>query len=923
MTVPAGYTLHGSLFVYPAPSGNGLIIQGQNDISTNFHFCLDDTPTIQAIINAYPSVGVLRLVNICLQTKLDFTPWAGNNNVLELEGQNRCAMNKAELDIGSYMAVVGIGGGSGGGAVPIVEGQASFGSSNSKNPSDGSPEPNNLVTNAFVDSVTYKCFEFHINQAPSLDASGLVGQVMTISSVMDPTWNGTYCVIASYGAITRVVPKVASPTTPTTATDMHWSIGNRSGTTGDNHSADGGPINCLAVNNCKNLTSGSDKHWMSLTNASNFWLSNQLFRVMGIALDGSSNPTIAFINATTVLLKGGLTLPDYGSGGSIGTPKITAYEATPTIRMSGFACTLKNLSFNYSVGPGVCIDGGRGQTSYQLIDGCCSGGSGSFGAVPACVPLILSDTFFVTVRNCSFAAQSTNQNACILVTSTFGEDGGYSGVTLFDNITLNGTGVVLMSEGTTLPPSYIQFKNVNVDQISGNYSGQSWFSLFTFDCNNANDIYIEYPIIADAAGYLCESTFTRCPVNIRTNTALVGASGMGPNMANGGASITNVSGPVSELNARDWSMVGYQGVSDLQELGKGDDFSPVLSLPFQCPLPDLRTVAAWQALSATGSPTFSNLSGDGYPLMGPDGSSGKMIRISGYPGFASTPAFNVASPAIGDVCIVFMRCQSANPLFPLGFDGAGGVGVASIGFPTRSLLFNNKNATSFDVFHQNVVDQIYGGRWLDCAAYGQVTGFIYGSPGDPTSVHVQFGAFQAADTIIDPESIAMLYVPATTHPTLAPSEIVRYYRKLRRQVTSVPAGDVGLPTRMGQSWGGDVRMAPARVTTPNNSATTIYSYTVASNSAFHMSGVWTAIQPANVAAVSTGAFAFGGQAIANGVVTVSLVANVGEQYQWGTAANSNPISVATANNLVKIQVTAQSNVANTNWSMFVTQVNGR
>ena len=87
------------------------VIIGQNALTQPMSACVDDVPEIQAFINANPGGSAVTLVNVCLKSKIDFSPWTSTGSLIQLAGVTRYTYNAGEFELFNNMTVRGLGGG--------------------------------------------------------------------------------------------------------------------------------------------------------------------------------------------------------------------------------------------------------------------------------------------------------------------------------------------------------------------------------------------------------------------------------------------------------------------------------------------------------------------------------------------------------------------------------------------------------------------------------------------------------------------------------------------------------------------------------------------------------------------------------------------------------------------------------------------
>ena len=176
-----------------------------------------------------------------------------------------------------------------------------------------------------------------------------------------------------------------------------------------------------------------------------------------------------------------------------------------------------------------------------------------------------------------------------------------------------------------------------VSEILNTYPGTSSTALIWV--NNAvsgtGPIKLSNSAPADGGQYLYECLFFRVPGSVGGlvydgfDYSYYQFQSYGPVAASMGIPLDTKNSTLTATTFR--YSAETNGYHDDIQVGQNDSFSPVIALPYQIALPPLLTVADWEALAPVnvGYPcTFSTLGLDGYSIMGPDFSLGRMIRIT-------------------------------------------------------------------------------------------------------------------------------------------------------------------------------------------------------------------------------------------------------------------------------------------------------
>ncbi len=911
---------------------------GANSPSTSFGSCMDDAPAINAYMSANPGGGVLTLVNPVLKTPMDLSLWGDGGNVIRVVGVLRYQMNVSELDLPGVTTLEGVagasyipGGGTNQGPFAFIQGFNSKGGS--------SPEPDQTSSTAYIGSSAHQLmYDFLIDEP--IPASS-IGDTFTISSASEGEgYVGSYVYLGSTNSpnsriIARLIYTGSLSSAPSgTCGGAVWSCGSTSGTSTSTTSF-ATPVPVLKVEGLSNVPMATCwKHWLSLSNCRNAVLNNKIHRIMG-----ADSTTSAYVSANAALayetaLLGSLTLPDYGEGGSPGS--IKAYEAAPSVRLGGTQACVKNVLSWASQGPAFVMDGGGSSGSIQqTMSNCAAGG---IAAGPAFCPYINDGVFWYYVRgfygtNNPDADPSTCP-ASMLLTCNDSYSGQYCGAGRIEDVELSGYGVVLMSE-TGMPVVGNKIVNL-IQETPVDYPGTSWNAVVTLmpALGGVSDLELSDVTAADGGQYLIESLLS--PLTSPESAALDSVRNVvldnpslagtfppyGPNLSASNAALLNDFG---SLQAGTFNFSARStGLYDTIEVGAQDSFAPVITLSaqFKIPLPPLLTVADWEALP--GDCHFSTTDSGGNPLWGPDMSLGRVIGINSPTGAEQVTVATWTQPStnVGDLMLFYARVKNPNPASSL------------------SAISGNNNVvwTNFDAFIGNgnsngvvslldpqvnpAIFERTGSLWTDVVNVWPVT---FTKDTGPNTFTLKFGggADDLDDLIVDPESIAVYYIPASgSFDPITIAEKQRLYRKVRAQVGTAMAGDVAVPSRTGISFGAAARTgALPPLNTTSTSPAPIYTYPVPARGAFQIEFSWLAVQPGTLSATSSGVCTVSGYN-SGGTITVSAVNTLGTNYNTGPggAAAATPVTVTTGPGTVIINVAAES-ASSTDWQGFVKVLN--
>jgi hypothetical protein len=918
----------------PVPLISGTIV-GQNATSASFGSCSDDTPVIQAWINANPAVGTLSLVNVVMKTKLNLLGLAGTGCRIKLYGVNRYAVNVAELELPTGITLDGDGGG---GSAPFPGSFACLKDSMAlwwgiSSGGNGTQEPAQYSAGSYVDGSYHFMCSLDLNTVgAALLPPGSVGMPFMVTSNVvgsgtDPTYNTSFKLISqqyinpanpgSASVVFRLIwTGTGSPPTPgAQVTSVQWSCNGvtspmpsnaRFGSFGLNGSEQ---IPCILVLGANGVDLANCwKQWATLTDCHNAVFNEKIHRIMG-----ADSTTGFYVNAQ-VPYRMGTTLPDYGAGTSPTTATIKTYQAAPAIRMTAFN-TVRNIYIPFAVAPGYVVDSTLLVTINCYIENVGYNQTPTPNQYTAAVPVIMDGCFYFGIDSL-YVGGANNANAAVILTNTTTWLGQYCGIGRISNVQLTYLPIVVYPETVGIPFGDFQFSNI-VSEAPVAFPGEAT-AMFYFKSGTATGLVgmtFTDCTPADLGGYLLESIGP--PGNLTISDIVVnnpGAAIMGPNMQAANVQV-NGTGLAMTAQTRNYS-TSVGGWVDNIEAGRHDSFAPIATLPaaWVLPMPPLLTVADWQALTQPAGTVSITQTSD----IGPDFSVGKMIRVNSPTGaeyVQCSPGglgWSIASPAAGDAILFYMRCRALNPAHAVGQAGAFEIEAFGTGF---TFTVTGSNTLPLDNQISSYTSVAKVGEWVDMVSFAQVA-----TPGTGGVGFLLFIGSQAGETlIVDPESVALAYIPAGQ--SSAP-ELLRIARKFNAQITNATAGDVAIPSRTGLSFGGAARLATQARKTTSITAQPIYSTTLASGQAVTYQGSWTAVTSVSAGTVSGGSFTV--TAFNNaGTVTISTPVYTGNYNlgALGAAASPNPITVTTTpgSGDLTVNVVAQATTS-TDWQLLMTQV---
>ncbi len=909
---------------------------GKNLPGTGFGSCVDDTPYLQAIVNAY-GVGptapygsygiVINLVNTVFQTAVDFSPFyfASIPITINMYGTHRYLLNKAELILYGQQSLNGMGnigtGDAASGALAQIYSLNSAGQLATR-------EPNSATSDGYVDADYWYGYDLSLAIGDPVFTGAVLGQTLEVTAATgDPAFvSSNWLVIGDktvnpeYGYL-HVVWTGAPGTAPTgSASSVSWSIPGlaRSGTGASVGAFGSTPmIRVWSVAPIDNTSRNCVRYWMQLSNANSDLLNNGFFRIFGF----DPNTNSAFLVAAS-LVANGFAGPDYGIGGAAGGPyNINTYSSTAAISL--FGNNSANNLFMGVGGPGIIMDPGIGD-QHGSINSC---------VIYASVCIIIDTWFYFYINGCQLYGGFPG---AILMTTTLNNNT-YTGIGKITNTTSFGYAVFVQEEMCPVQGAeFDQYVAEEIPLVPGQSfaalvvvgrlgCGGGWYFHQTGSADSSPPLYlIEFMYPVYNPNVYGGSTFV--PL-IHVDTCYGVSSPLGPQLSITSDVIYDNSGFTQEP-VPPWNMTAVScGLTDTGLVGGGDDFSPVLTLPC-LPLPPLATADDWNAL--TGAAVAYGTDANGYQIIGPDGRAGNYIRLAGpgaYKVIRNYDTSDLPNLQVGDAFLCFMRVKGTN----VNDFCSDGIMFQVAGSEARV----NNNEGNWDFLSANINDEYsankFGAQWLDVCGVGTIIG------GTPTDVALVLYPTETgtSDLIIDPESIAIVYCPISqtlndgfnTGPSTSIAEYVRLYRKLRRQILGATVGDVAIPSRNGISLGPS-SFAGSRLQTVNLSTTSTgpepaFTYTVPAGQAFNLDVKWVALVPSGVATgnISGGAFNVVGYNNA-GTVTCSSVNTHGTDYNTGSsgAAASPPFAVATGVGTVTLNVNAES-LSQTDWQLTVIQTN--
>ena len=283
--------------------------------------------------------------------------------------------------------------------------------------------------------------------------------------------------------------------------------------------------------------------------------------------------------------------------------------------------------------------------------------------------------------------------------------------------------------------------------------------------------------------------------------------------------------------------------------------------------------------------------------------------------------------------MIFMRCRNANYMDPT-VNPKLYYNQAVVAW-SNSNVYMTTNTSRFEVFELSLFDPIYNtvysqrsnsaGMWQDYSSVWQVVA----TDGATCTFSFNLGGGNYADGTgddleIDPESIAVVYIPASVAGTEVPTiaEQRRMFRKIKAQITSAPIASAALPTRTPIAWGALGQQGPAfTLVTATVTPTPIASFAVPEGAGGLVAFDLLAIFPTTPATQSSFSCSFNVWNT-SGTATGSSVRTI-DSYQLGAGypAAAAPVTLTFSGDVVTVNVTAES-TGTTDWTGFLSRVNG-
>ena len=896
-------SLVGPLPAWPSGSGGGanvIVASGG-----------DDAPAIQAWFNAHAQEGVALTLQgpIQLQTPITFPNTSLNyitslTQTIYVDGSITYTNGSGEMCFPPNYHIEGIGGARSPDPLAFdkcaeITCTDAYWASHNR---DSSAALTEFVTVFDIGS---------LNTIPTV-----VGQVVTCSAATGGVnWTGnTFKCIASYQDIDgtyhiRLVRNTAGTVPSGNPTAMTFTDGTWTGTGG----ALNGSFQCLHVTGLgrawpssyqpHSCTPGSPLNswaWVRHTNDDLAFTYN-LWRVMG-----RGNNTEAYLCALTCQLDAP-TLPDYGFGGTALAPTIYYTEIPPAMAFPGGSGSANNLAFFNAVGAAISATGYYFDFSENV-----------YYAGPECgIPLILDSVTYLDVTKSRFVGASMPMNIYKTVTGMLTGQAG--GLDTFRKCIFEGGGIWDQTQQSGYPLGGTWCEDI-FQEGSVLVPGQSWGAFYIVDPRTSYYNGIQITSVGIESGYPFYSIealhgfppYTN--LNIYQGVQNVIIDGWtevppGPNIAL--AATVNGPGASSSLKGN----LTYNVNQD-----RGANFAPA---PTQARwkflwngsatfLVDLLT---WQQLTVSGSLVFSSTDAGGNPLIGPDGSLGKVIRVSSL-STGSTSAiilqdgFSSNIPAVGDTIIIRARVKAA----------------AGSGFPVQQSLngisflcsdtgvhFNNAG------FQNSTIEGSPGGTWYDYTSVFTVTA----ATGTPANTFITLSASLGNDFIFDPECLQVQYLPATDG--LSQEEIFRMARNIPTMINGTIEGQCAVPKYTKFAFGANGLIEMPDVYTTATAATVVDDVAVYLPQGGVLKVVWQAIVCGGGGAQSFGEFLIPFIYTGGAVTTTGIANEFKSNCGVGGAAAAVPITFTTAAGgeygHLYMNVNAQS-AAGTKWSFAITRVAG-
>lgn len=772
---------------------------GDDPVTIPFVSRTDNTPAIQAWLTSTGNAhgGTLRLVNPCFKSRIDFSGVTRGVRI-EIEGAASQLINGGELELWPGVELVGTGGGDQGvpGNFNISASLRAYNYNNAQAPDDRLSGTAAELTGPY-----YWVFFSGFPNGTFSDVN--IGQSLTISNGVDG--NGIWVVLGidhdpNYGSTgCYAVWTGAGKPTPN-QTGLHWVFGSNSGSgvsmaTGSLGTA----IRLSALASGTNVTNlpltQAFKTYVRLWNASQTWL-NGTYRVIGAEnsnVGGFSTGALSLYLANNTALDAryvaASTLPEYGTGGTSGSPTVHYQLHFAQIRAQGGVISIRNLLLPSVQGIGIWIDGGRFLTANVTLEkvGVASAGFGT-------LPIVLESCFSAYLRDCQasngLGGLGINAPSTILLTGS-NPAIAPAGLVQFNTVQIAGAPIVLQNQSSpTAEQGALYFDALLTENLSG------------------------APIVLDPRGGQCGELVIR-------NQSQNDASAPGATIDElvpghngdfqtvrilGGGTFqkkfvgSNVLTPLHlELRQQESqsTALGFvlDGVNDyvLERsnrldaalVGASASFSPTIEQGFSAPIIDQST---WDALSGTVQVTYPS------NKRGPDGLTNSTARAvpilhstsGGYQAVNVTASVGI-TPSVGDYFMIggWVQAQSTSAI------------MQQIPFGVAFISFSSGVAVNFaqELPLNDAQIAQTGGAWLYMSAIGKVTQ----SPGGSGSYVIAVGTDGTCDIAL--RNLWAKYIPVSSG--IPEREIVRWYRHgSRNYIPGVAQGNLGIDRYQSLDWGG-------------------------------------------------------------------------------------------------------------------------
>lgn len=776
------------------------VIRG-DDPSVPFLSRRDVAPDVQAWYNSVNTTGgKLRLINPCFKSHIDFTAQIFNQVPISIDMQGEVSMllNAGELELYSKMHIHGDGGSgfSDIGDAAVIVGYNNTGAKAEDTRLEG--------FNGRLDGYYY-IISFLDNSLTANFPDSANGQILTITSGGDGSAVGTYVVlsqggqIASYGTHSCFALFQGAGVPNPNQTGLHWTFGASSGTTGQIPASGAGGVfktirlSGLTANTIAQLDRGTAyKKHVYLTNCNQTAL-NQIYRVFG-AENITTGSTVAYMAHYPSYDNTGYTtpatFPEFGVGGSSGTPTIEYLFTTSAIRMEGLDMKVSNFSTQNFPGNGIQVDQFRNITSRVHIDRV-SMQTNAYSNFFHTIPLELQG-FELYITNSLFTYVKAPS---VLITNyTLQAE---TGLIFFDKCLFTGGGIITQPQSIPTETFPIHIINsttesllvpfVQHDPRAGLLDEIALRNVSLAD--QATNIPAIDMLVASTSNFASNILIIRLFGDIATSPPI--GTNVRPSAFENKSSFTQgFALPKTKSATAEYTLEDGNRLDSLLT-NAPSSFSPVLDFGFNLSIPD---VSIWNTLPGTGfgTATVAFTNGLAAPNRLVNNTSnfpdGYIVPTLSGTGQRQLLAYSV-TPQVGDYFVVGAWLQSTDPtkLADLGFFGNN--------WSDTNVRFSNggTGGTLSDLNGTYV-----GGHWKYISAIYKVVH----SDVAPTQLLLLVGSNNGGGlSSVNVYNYWAKYIP--TSASISEQEIVRWYRHHGRyQVPGAGAGNLAIDKRLLLDWGG-------------------------------------------------------------------------------------------------------------------------